>query len=115
MGDVTTTKYVRKPLYVEAVQVTEENFADVLRWANGDLGVINAGQGEAIVPVPEDGQIDTSKHYIRVRVNNPQSPRQTRASVGDWILYTDRGYKIYTDKAFKDNFDEAAKPEEPTA
>jgi len=107
MGDVTTSKYVRKPLYVEAVQVTNENFADVLKWANGDLGVVNAGQGQEIIPVPE-GPIDTSKHYIRVRVNNPQSPRQTRASVGDWILYTDRGYKIYTDKAFNDNFDLAA-------
>jgi hypothetical protein len=25
--------------------------------------------------------------------------------VGDWILYTERGYKIYTEKAFKENFD----------
>lgn len=105
MGDVTTVKYVRKPLYVEAVQVTEENFLDVLNWANGDLGVIREDQSRDIIPMPEGGNPDPAKHYIRIRVNNPGSPRQTMAHVSDWVLYTEKGYKIYTDKAFKNNFD----------
>lgn len=86
---VTTEKYVRRPLYVDAVRVTHENFEDLAVWCQGDIGVVEAHP-------------DTK--FIRIRVHNPQSPRQTRAFVGDWILYTERGYKIYTDKAFRENF-----------
>lgn len=98
MGTVVATKYVRKPLYVDAVQVTEENFGDVALWCMGDI-TRNDGADN---PTYED---DPKAHHIRIRVHNPQSQRQTKAFVGDWILYTDRGYKIYTEKAFKDNFD----------
>lgn len=96
---VSTVKYVRKPLYVDAVRVTKENFEDILEWCQGDLG------GPDGVEIPDDVPIDTDKHFIRVRVHNPQTPRQTKAFVGDWILYTTRGYKIYTEKAFSENFD----------
>jgi hypothetical protein len=92
---VQATKYVRKPLYVDAVLVTEENFEEVLKWCQGDLG-----------------EGDVNKH-IRLRVHNPQSVRQTKAFVGDWILYTERGYKIYTDRAFRDNFTEVGIETEP--
>lgn len=104
MGTVDTTKYVRKPLYVDAVQVTDGNFHDVIRWCQGDVGVIGADPGTEIKPA-EGVELDPSKHFIRIRVHNPVSARQTKAFVGDWILYTDRGYKIYTEKAFKENFD----------
>lgn len=101
---VSTVKYVRKPLYVDAVRVTKDNFEDVLEWCQGDLG------GPDGVEVSDDTPIDTDKHYIRVRVHNPQTPRQTKAFVGDWILYTARGYKIYTEKAFVENFDKVKEP-----
>lgn len=115
MGTVKTTKYVRKPLYVDAVQVTNENFQDVIAWCHGDVGVIGAEAGTEVRPA-EGAELDPSKHFIRIRVHNPQSPRQTKAFVGDWILYTDRGYKIYTEKAFKDNFDLVnTEPEEKAA
>lgn len=104
MGTVVTTKYVRKPLYVDAVQVTTDNFADVIRWCQGDVGAIDGSDTQALT---DETVIDPAKQYIRIRVHNPQSIRQTKAYVGDWILYTDRGYKIYTEKAFKDNFDHA--------
>lgn len=104
MENVETAKYVRKPLYVDAVQVTEENFKAVVNWAQGDIGSSDAESSAQNLKPEEIEQIDTTKHYIRIRVHNPKSPRQTKAFVGDWILYTDRGYKIYTDKAFKDNF-----------
>lgn len=100
MGTVVATKYVRKPLYVDAVQVTEENFEEVARWCMGDVTRNDGGENQA----HED--IEPKLHHIRIRVHNPQSQRQTKAFVGDWILYTERGYKIYTEKAFKDNFDQ---------
>ena len=97
---VVTSRYVRKPLYVDAVEVTKENFAEILSWCQGDLGLIDGSEIKRV----SDAVIDPDKQYIRVRVHNPQSPRQTKAFVGDWILYTDKGYKIYTEKAFVENF-----------
>jgi hypothetical protein len=90
---VTTTQYIRKPLYVDAVRVTNANFDEIAAWCQGEVQ-----QDE----VPEKG---AGKKYIRVRVHNPKNPRQTKAFVGDWILYTERGYKVYTNKAFHASFD----------
>jgi hypothetical protein len=88
---VVAQKFVRKPLYVDAVQVTEENFEEIARWSYGTITSDN-----------DDG---TGKKFIHIRVHQPQSTRQQKAYVGDWVLYTDRGYKIYTEKAFQSNFD----------
>lgn len=93
-----SAKYVRKPLYVDAVQVTEDNFEEVVRWCAG------AGEVRNEDGTPVD-KIDPSKQYIHVRVHNPRDPRQTQAHVGDWILYTALGFKVYTTKAFQMNFD----------
>lgn len=93
-----TTRYVRKPLYVEAIKVTEENFFDVARWCVGTINNMDES------PVTEATPLSPNTQYIHVRVHNPKNPRQTRAQVGDWILYTERGYKVYTDKAFQQNF-----------
>lgn len=90
---VNTEKYVRKPLYVDAVRVTTDNFDDVAVWCDGEI------QAETN---PNTG---AKKQFIRVRVQLPKIPRQTQAFVGDWILYTERGYKVYTHKAFRAAFD----------
>lgn len=87
---VTTTRYVRKPLFVDAVQITEANFDDIADWCQGEIS-----QDEA-----------TSKKYIKIRVHNPKNLRQSQAFVDDWLLYTERGYKVYTNKAFRGSFDE---------
>ena len=92
---LTTTQYIRKPLYVAAVRVTEANFDEVVAWCQGEVE-------QDVVPYEGPG-----KPYIRVRVHNPKNPRQTKAFVGDWLLYTERGYKVYTNKAFHSSFDEA--------
>ena len=111
MGNVSTTKYVRKPLYVEAVQVTNENFLDVVEWCQGLVGAKGSEPGTEVRPA--DGvEIDPSKHYIRVRVHQPQSQRQTKAFVGDWILFANMGYKIYTDRAFEASFDQVTTGDE---
>lgn len=91
-------KYVRKPLYVDAVKVTEENFSDMVRWCFGEVGNIDE------TPIDPAAELQPTKQYIHVRVHNPKNPRQTKAFVGDWILYTERGYKVYTEKAFQANF-----------
>jgi len=90
---VTTTKFIRKPLYVDAVRITRANFEEIATWCQGEI------QRDE---VPGKG---TSKPFIRVRVHNPKNPRQTKAMVGDWLLYTERGYKVYTNKAFLESFD----------
>src|SRR3954464_2573088 len=93
---IETQRYLRKPLYVDAVRITSANFNEVASWCQGEIlrdEVINEGF--------------TGKKHIKVRVHNPKNPRQTKAFVGDWLLYTERGYKVYTNKAFHASFDEA--------
>jgi hypothetical protein len=103
MSDMETTsitaKYVRKPLFVDAVQVTEDNFSDIARWCFGEICNVDESAVDKLADV------DPAKQYIYVRVHNPKNSRQTKAFIGDWILYTERGYKVYTTKAFQANFD----------
>jgi hypothetical protein len=87
---INAQKYIRKPLYVDAVRVTSANFDELATWCQGE------------VLRDEDG---SGKKYIKVRVHNPINPRQMKAFVGDWLLYTERGYKVYTNKAFHLAFD----------
>jgi hypothetical protein len=93
---VTTTQYIRKALYVDAVRITSKNFHEIAEWCQGE--------------VRTDSDLG-DKEYIKVRVHNPKNIRQTKAFVGDWILYTERGYKVYTNKAFHASFDEVGKSE----
>lgn len=93
MSSINTTQYIRKPLYVAAVRLTARNFDAISQWCQGEIQ-----QEEQ----PDKGVI---KKFIRVRVHNPKNPRQTKAFIGDWLLYTERGYKVYTNKAFHEAFD----------
>jgi hypothetical protein len=95
MSRVKTTRFIKRPLYVDAVKITGANFDKVAEWCQGEIQ-----QDE----VPGKG---TGRKFIRVRVHNPKNPRQTKAFVGDWLLYTERGYKVYTNKAFHASFEEA--------
>lgn len=94
-----TQKFVRKPFYVEGVQVTAENMAEVAKWCQGDIrGFKPGGEGELT-------------DYIKVRVLRPLNERQTMAFVGDWVLYAGTGYKVYTVKAFLHSFEKAPQDE----
>lgn len=97
---VITQKYVRKPLYVDAVQVTLENFTEVAAWCQGEVRDYNDK-----VLTGEQAENQTIERYIHVRVHNPKNTRQTKAFIGDWLLYAERGYKVYTQKAFRGSFD----------
>jgi len=83
-----TNKFTRKSFDVDAVQVTEENFDEVAKWCQGEI-------------VPET---ENTKKHIKVRVIQVINDRQTQAYVGDWVLYSGRGYKIYTNNAFRRSF-----------
>jgi hypothetical protein len=98
---VTTARYVRKPLVVDAVRVTEKNFDEIATWCQGE---IRKEESDGTGP---------GRRYIRIRVHYPKNIRQTKAFVGDWILYTDKGYKVYVNQAFITSFDELSKVEEP--
>lgn len=96
---VTTKQYVKKPLHVEAVRVTKRNFNELVKWCRGKV------QTES----PESPQNPGAK-YIKIQAHNPINNRQTKAFVGDWILKTDRGFKVYTHQTFKQSFDESEYP-----
>ncbi len=94
-----TQQYQRKPIIVEAVQVTEENFFDVAHWCQGAI-VSGGGSAKSVDEIKQD-----KSKFIRVRVINPQRVRQTKAYVGDWVLYSEyNGYKVYTNGAFENAF-----------
>lgn len=93
MTAIVTQKFLRKPLYVDAVRITTSNFNDISEWCQGEIERESNSQGAQ------------GKKYIKVRVHNPKNLRQSMAFVGDWLLYTERGYKVYTDKAFHLSFD----------
>jgi hypothetical protein len=94
---IVTQKYVRKPLIVDAVQVTVENFHELADWCQGTI-VNNDGTDAG------ENDLDPRSQHIHVRVHNPRSGRQSKAFVGDWLLYTEMGYKIYNTKAFMGTF-----------
>lgn len=95
---ITTTQYVKKPLYVNAARITRQNFSEVVTWCDGKVQTERADHPE-----------NPGKKYIKLQTHNPINTRQTKAFVGDWILQTDRGFKVYTHKAFLESFDERPK------
>jgi len=84
---MSTNLYVRRPFEVTAVQVTEDNLAEVADWCEGEVRETAEGT-----------------KFVKVRVYRPMNSRQTRAFVGDWVLYSGRAYKVYTVRAFEQSF-----------
>ena len=102
MSPVTTSKFVRNPMVVDAIQVTRSNFFEVAEWCQGTV------RNSEDVPIDWVGNQDVpdpSELHIFVRVHNPKTEKQTQARIGDWILYMTRGgYKVYNDRAFRNQF-----------
>lgn len=84
---ITTERFVRRIFYVDAVSVTEDNIADIAEWCKGTV------------------KADGAHSYIKVRVDRPVNGRQTKAFIGDWVVFAGRGFKVYTQKAFANSFD----------
>jgi hypothetical protein len=89
---VETDNYARKPFVVEGIRVTEENLSDIADWCGGEVRTSTT--------------MSENKRYVKVRVHHPLSDRQTKAYVGDWVLFSGNGYKVYTDAAFQKSFEE---------
>jgi hypothetical protein len=83
-----THKFARKPFYVDAVRVSENNIAEVAEWCKGTIKTTEEGA-----------------QFIEVEVYRPINDRQTQAHIGDWVLYAGNGFKVYTPKAFDKSFE----------
>jgi len=94
---IQTTKFVRKPFVIEAVEVTAENIEQVAKWCSGEVFTT----GPKTVPEAEPGNLK----YVKVKVQHPLNERQTRAFVRDWVLKAGSGFKVYTPKAFANSFE----------
>lgn len=81
-------KFARKPFVVEAVQVTEENMAEVAAWCGGEVRTADK----------------KANAYIKLGVYHAINKRQTQAFVGDWVLKMGKGFKIYLEKAMSKTF-----------
>lgn len=86
-------KYARKTFYVDAIQVTEENMEEVAQLCMGTIENSKGSEGA------------TGERYIKVRVHRPLTERQSRAFIGDWVLYAGTGFKVYTPIAFQKSFE----------
>lgn len=82
------SKFARKPFYVDAVRVSEDNLEEVAKWCSGEI-FTDSMEGR----------------YVKVRVHRPLTDRQTKAFVGDWVLFAGTGFKVYTPKAFDKSFE----------
>ncbi len=87
MQNLNIQRYTHIPLFVEGVQITEENMEAVSAWCEGKM--CKSGKG---------------KWFIKVATIRPLRDRQTQGFVGDWVLKTSLGLKLYTDEAFKRAF-----------
>jgi hypothetical protein len=85
-------RFVRKPLFVNAVEVTTENMEAVAKWCKGML--ING----------------VDANYIKVRVHRATNERQKQAHVGDWVLKLGTGYKVYEAATFGRDFEKVELP-----
>ena len=82
-------RYVRKPMFVEAIQVTKDNYREISNWCKGTAY-------ESV-----DGHITVRVLHVRSKT----IPR-TKAFLGDWVLLSHNGFRVYTDSAFKKAFDQ---------
>jgi hypothetical protein len=80
-----TQTYDRKGFSVEAVQVTEDNIAEVAAWCGGEIREKPARIGPGMA------------QYVKVPTVRPLNEKQTEAYVTDWVLKSPSGFKVYMD------------------
>lgn len=87
--------YMRKPLSIQAVQLSAENISQVAAWCNGEILTYSpvdelACAASIKVPVLQSGRFGGGTRDV--------------ATVGDWVLSSNKGFKVYTKKAFEQSF-----------
>lgn len=102
-----TKRYVRRPLFVDGVEVTAENMQEVAEWCQGEIRWNDGDNPVTKEELDAAGVEDFKDMYIFVRVHHPKTTKQTQAKIGTWILYApeQRGYKVYNARAFEATFD----------
>ena len=86
-----TELFERIPFYVQVPHaVTEENMKALAEWCKGDIRTEGSGAN--------------ARQFIKVKVSKPLTERQTKAFIGDRIIYASNGFKVYTPKAFAKSF-----------
>ena len=85
-----TKRARRKDIYVDYVQVTSSNMADLAKWCKGKIRQTHSGA-----------------KYIYVDVLYPKEAKQSMAFVGDYLLSSDTGFKVYTERGFHKAFEDA--------
>lgn len=103
--------FVRKPLYINAVQVTDENMEEIVEYFS-DQG--------ARIEVEDDGT-----RYIKIDVKIIVNKRLTMAKVGDWVtmstlpvvrngkVETKTSLRVFLNKAFKKDFEATGENHSP--
>lgn len=100
-----THKFARKPFYVDAVRVSEENMEKAAEWCGGEIQVSEAVPDMEVRGVVQPGTGTPEARYVKVKVHRPLTDRQSMAFIGDWILFAGTGFKVYTPKAFDKSFE----------
>lgn len=85
-----TQRARRKDIFVDYVQVTSENMEELARWCKGKIR-----------------RTPNGAKYIYVNVLYPKEPKQSKAFVGDFLLYSPTGFKVYTERGFHKAFEDA--------
>jgi len=88
-------QFRRKTFDVDAVQVTPENIHEVAEWCGGD--------------VRTESQKGKNVKFIKVRVYKALDDEQTKAFVGNFVVYMGSGYKVYKYNAFMRTFEKLKK------
>lgn len=84
-------QFRRKTFDVDAVQVTPDNLEDVAKWCGGDIRT--------------ESQKGRDVKFIKVRVYKALDDEQTKAFVGNFVVYMGSGYKVYKYNAFMRTFE----------
>lgn len=87
---IETARFIRKTFNVEAIQVTDENMAEVADWCGGEVTSLN-GEG--------------MRFYIVVPTLKAKTFRPNMAFAGGWVLKTGLGFTVYTRKGFTTSFE----------
>jgi len=89
-------EFVRKPFFVQAVQITPANMQEVAEWCGGTIEHMAAKPSKDL----------PAANYIAVPVAHPVTVRQTQGFAGDWVCKAGaKNFKVYTNKAFRGSFD----------
>ena len=91
---LNTKNYKSKPIFVEAVQISEDNMNEIASWVNGE-----------IITISDSSKDKTQISFVKAHVLRSKGYIRNKGYVGDWIVKSDLGVKFYTNAAFERSFE----------